>query len=263
MNSSDLDARLDVAVQVIRAAGSLARDFYLRRDELSIEQKGLQDLVSTADREVEALIRAQLTRAFPGDAFLGEEEGGSEAPLLWVIDPIDGTSNFLRGIPYWCVVLAFVVDGVTELGLTYDAVHDELFVARRGRGSKRDGAPIATSGRTSATEACLGLSYSFKTPPEEYEKLVACMLEHRLDHRRMGSSALSLCHVADGRLDGLLCLSCNSWDVLAGLILVEEAGGLATAYRSGHTLLDRRAVAAVTPGLAGVIKEISSIPLGA
>ncbi len=263
MDSSELDARLDAAVDVIRAAGSRARDFYLRRDELSVEQKGLQDLVSIADREVEALIRAQLGQAFPDDAFLGEEEGGREAPQLWVIDPIDGTSNFLRGIPYWCVVLAFVVDGVTELGLTYDAVHDELFVARRGQGAKRDGAPITVSGRTSPTEACFALSYNFKTPPEDYEELLAGMLSHRLDHRRMGSSALSLCHVADGRLDGLLCLNCNSWDVLAGLILVEEAGGLATVYRKGHTLLDRRAVAATTPGLADVVTSISNIPLGA
>ena len=88
------------------------------------------------------------------------------------------------------------------------------------------------------------------------------MLSHRLDHRRMGSSALSLCHVADGRLDGLLCLNCNSWDVLAGLILVEEAGGLATVYRKGHTLLDRRAIAATTPGLADAVTAISNIPLG-
>ncbi len=261
MNPSDVDARLNAAVQVIRAAGSRARDHYSRRDELGIEQKGLQDLVSAADRDVEALIRAEIGRSFPGDAFLGEEEGGQEAPLLWVIDPIDGTANFLRGIPYWCVVLAFAVDGVTELGLTYDVVHDELFVARRGRGASRNGTRIKVSGRATASEACLGLSYNFKTPAEDYEHLLAGMLAHRFDHRRMGSSALSLCHVADGRLDGLLCLNCNSWDVLAGLILVEEAGGRATVYREGQTLLDRRAVAAMTPGLADIATALSGIPL--
>jgi myo-inositol-1(or 4)-monophosphatase len=257
----DLDARLAFAREVTREAGRLARAHFERRLELAIEAKGLQDLVSEADRAVEALIRRRLAERFPADGVLGEEEGGALAPALWVIDPIDGTANFLRGLPYWGTVVAFAVDGEAELGLTHDPVHDELFWARRGHGAFRDEVPIRVSDRPPES-ACVGLSYSFKTPAGAYRDLVAGLLEARLDHRRMGSSALSLCHVADGRLEALACLSCNSWDVLAGLLLVAEAGGRATRYTAdGFTLLDRRAVLASAPQLEGLVSRASGLAL--
>lgn len=260
MTDLDLDRRLAVATDAVRAAGAIALRHFKARDALVIESKGLQDLVSEADRAAEAEIRRRLGAAFPNDGILGEEEGGALADRLWVIDPIDGTANFLRGMPYWCVVLAFAVNGHPVLGLTLDPVHDELFVARAGGGTARNGVPVEVADRA-AHEACVGLSYSFKGEGGRYERLLAGLFEHRLDHRRMGSSALTLCHVADGRLDAMVCPSCNSWDVLAGLLLVQEAGGLASDYAEGATLLDRRAVAASAPKIAATVGSIAGLSL--
>lgn len=261
MNDRELDLRLAAAAEVIRAAGRRAAALSGDRERLGVERKGLQDLVSLADREAEALIRERLGALFPGDGFLGEEQGGVLSERMWVIDPIDGTANFVRGIPYWCSVIAYVVDGRTELALTYDAVHDELFTARRGHGARRNGTPIEVSGAKRGEEACVGLSYTYKTDPRAYRSLVSGLLDERFDHRRMGSSALSLCHVADGRIDALVSLHCASWDVIAGLLTVREAGGLATDWTDGATLLDQRAVAAATPGIAPLIERASNIPL--
>jgi myo-inositol-1(or 4)-monophosphatase len=260
MDDRDLDARLEAARETLREAGRLALDYFAKREELVIEAKGLQDLVSIADRNVEELIRERLGAAFPGDEFLGEEHGGGIAPHLWIIDPIDGTANFLRGMPYWSCTLAFAVDSEAMLGLTYDPVHDELFWARKGHGTYRNGKRVEVSTR-GPSEACVGLSYSFKTPPEDYEALIRGLLADNLDHRRMGSAALSLCHTADGRLDALVCLTTNSWDVLPGLLLVTEAGGIATRYTDGCTLLERRSAAAASPAVVEMVERASGIRL--
>ncbi|MDX6751299.1 inositol monophosphatase [Geminicoccaceae bacterium 1502E] len=261
MTDRDLALRLAAASDVIRAAGRRAAALSGDREKLGVENKGLQDLVSVADKKAEALIRERLGALFPGDGFLGEEEGGEISERMWVIDPIDGTANFVRGIPYWCSVIAYVVEGRTELALTYDAVHDQLFTARRGHGAFRDGRPIRASAVAGGEEACIGLSYTYKTPPAIYGELVSNLLAEKVDHRRLGSSALTLCHVADGRLDGLVCPSCSSWDVIAGLLTVEEAGGRATDYTDGATLLDRRAVAAAAPGIAPLVERASGIAM--
>lgn len=258
---TDLDRRQEVATRVAQAAGRLARDFFDRRHELAIERKGMQDLVSIADKSVEELIRRELGAAFPDDAFLGEEGGGGEAPRLWVIDPIDGTANFLRGLPYWCCVIAYVVDGVTELAFTMDPIHDELFVARRGRVATRNGRPIQVSGRDQANESCIGLSFNFKIPGERYVSLIDGLYRGGFDHRRMGSSALALCHVADGRLDGAVIPLCSSWDVIAGLLTVEAAGGLATRWTDGCSLTDTRGVAAAAPGVAAALERAAEVSL--
>jgi len=114
MSEAELEARLVAARAIVREAGGVALRHFRARDTLTVEQKGPQDLVSRADRESEATIRARLAVAFPDDSVLGEEGGGVEAERLWVVDPIDGTANFLKGLPYWCVALAFVADGATH-----------------------------------------------------------------------------------------------------------------------------------------------------
>ncbi|MCX8099836.1 MAG: inositol monophosphatase [Geminicoccaceae bacterium] len=261
MNERELEARLDAATAIVREAGALALRHFRARERLAIEQKGLQDLVSAADRESEASIRARLTAAFPEDAILGEEQGGTDAPRLWVIDPIDGTANFLKGLPYWCVAMAFVAAGRAQLGLTYDPVHDELFLARRGAGAHRNGTAmrIATRPREAA---CVGFSHNFKTPAEPYLEAMRRLLEAGVDHRRMGSAALSFAHAADGRLDGAIAFRTNAWDVLGGLLLVEEAGGRSTPFLDGRPLLERRTVIAGTPAVTSLLDGIdgASVP---
>jgi myo-inositol-1(or 4)-monophosphatase len=192
---------------------------------------------------------------------LGEEGGGDDAPRTWVLDPIDGTFNFLKGIPCWGVVAAYVVDGRIMLGLTYDPVHDELFTARRGGGAFRNGEPIRVSGNASVDTSCVAFAYSFRQPKETYVDMVEHALSQGFEHRRMGSTAVQLCWVADGRCDGLATLYCASWDVLAGLILVEEAGGRATDFIGDYGLLGKGGIIACTPALATELEAVSGLQL--
>lgn len=261
MMEQELERRFEVAQAAIRAASDRALALWQQRGTLAVELKGLQDLVSHADRELEELLRAHLGREFPDDAFLGEELGGAPADSLWIIDPIDGTANFLRGIPYWSCTLAYVRGGQPLLAFTSDPVHGELFAAFRGRGTTRNGRQVRTSAVADAKRACVGLSYSFKVPPARYLGVVQRLLEAGFDHRRMGSAALSLAHVADGRLDAAFTLHTNSWDVLPGLLLVAEAGGCATDWKDGCGLGENRAAAAAAPGIAALVSELTGIPL--
>lgn len=257
----ELDARLEAAVPAVRAAGRLALDYFNRRGQLAIEHKGQQDLVSVADRAVEDLLRRELGRLFPEDAILGEEGGGGDEPRSWVLDPIDGTFNFLKGIPCWGVVAAYVAGGQVQIGITYDPVHDEMFTARRGGGAFRNGEPIRVSGNTGVDTSCVAFAYSFKQPQETYVGLVKAALEQGFEHRRMGSTAIQLCWVADGRCDGIATLLCSSWDALAGLILVEEAGGRATDFVRDYGLLGKGGIIACTPALAPELEAASGLKL--
>ena len=139
-------------------------------------------------------------------------------------------------MPYWSVALAYLVDGRAEVAVTYDPVHDELFWARRGTGAYRDERAIRASDRADPKQAVIGSTFTFKMAIEDYVRLVEGILRAGADHRRMGSTALMMCHVADGRLDGCATLYCNSWDVIGGLLLVQEAGGAASDFLAGASL---------------------------
>ena len=261
-----LDLRLLAACAIVREAGQLAHDYFLRRESLEIEFKGKQDLVSVADRAVEDVIRAHLARAFPEDDVIGEEGGFANdrgGDRVWVIDPIDGTSNFLRGVPYWTVALAYVVDGRTEIAVTFDPVHDELYAARRGHGATRNGRRIQVSGRTDPGRCAIGTAFSFKASTEGYLGLIDEVLRSGLDHRRLGSSALMLCHVADGRLDGVAMIYCHAWDVVGGLLLVEEAGGVANDFLADAGLTVPGPAFAGTPALRPTLESLSGVQAAA
>jgi myo-inositol-1(or 4)-monophosphatase len=263
MTLHELDAQLAAATPIVRDAGALALDYFRNRATLAIEHKGQQDLVSVADRHVEDLLRERLAAAFPGDAVLGEEGGGDDcAERTWVLDPIDGTFNFLKGIPCWGVVAALVVNGRIELGLTYDPVHDEMFTARRGGGTHRNGVPVRVSGNAGVDTSCLAVAFSFRQPIADYVAMVDTALDQGFEHRRCGSTAIQLCWVADGRADAFVTQYCSAWDCLAGLILVEEAGGVATDFVADHGLLGKGGVAACTPGLATQIEALAKLSLG-
>jgi myo-inositol-1(or 4)-monophosphatase len=256
-----LDRRFLAACAAARAAGGLARRHFADRGALRVEQKGPQDPVSIADRAAEALIVAGLGAAFPGDGFLGEEGGGQEAgkmaDRLWVIDPIDGTANFVRGLSEFCVSLAYVEDGVPQIGVIYAPMSDELFAARRGRGATCNGVPMAVSGCGVLAEAMVGLSYSVALPAGAFLHVMDRMLAAGCEFRRPGSTALGLAYVAAGRLDAFWTARTRSWDVLAGLVLVREAGGVASDFPGGDGLLEKAAAlgsnAALHPLLAPLL----------
>lgn len=256
MNDHELAQRLAFAKIITCQAGKAAKEYFDNRADLTIEFKGKQDFVSHADRAVETIIRDGLAQSWPDDGVFGEEHGGTQADPCWIIDPIDGTANFLRGLPYWCVTIAFVMGGQTVLGVTYDPVHDELYWAQKGAGAWRNNQRIDVSARATLANGCVGLAFTFKQQPESYIACVTKLLAAGIDHRRLGSSALLLAHTADGRFDGMIANYVNSWDVLAGLLLVEEAGGLATNFLAAQSLNEPQGVLAGTHAAWPELKKL-------
>ena len=258
-----LDARYEFLLRLARDAGKLAHDFWIRRGTLTVESKGPQDLVSAADREVEAFIRGEIARAFPDDNFLGEETVGlftGGAERVWVVDPIDGTHNFLRGIAFWNVSIAYVENGVRTLGVVYDPPHDELFHARRGAGAWRLNSQgdvrMATAGTTRLAGAMIAIGHSDRWPEPRYLELRKSLMDASASFRNFGAAALQLAHVADGRLDGYVEFELSSWDAMAGLLLVEEAGGRVAPFPGRDGLTVRAPVVAATAGIAAPLSAL-------
>lgn len=258
MDRTELDARLRVAEATIREAGKLASEHFARRASLVIDRKGAQDLVSIADRECEALIVDRLSGAFPQDGVLGEEGAsrGLDAPAVWVIDPIDGTYNFLTGVPFWCVSIGLVVRRESVLGLIYHPAADELFVATKGGGAFVNGTPMRVSGETDLTRARMGLGFSYRNPIERHVRTVDALLSAGCEYCRLGSGALGLAYTAAGRVDGYFESHLNAWDAAAGLCLVSEAGGFVNDFLAGEGLTRGSEMLAVTPGLEEPIKRL-------
>ncbi len=179
---------------------------------------------------------------------------------MWVIDPIDGTANFLRGIPSWSVSIAYVADGEIEIGIVDDPVADELFAARRGHGATRNGTSIRVSGCADLTTATVGLGFSYRRPVADYVTVMRRLLEAHCEYRRMGSAAIGLAYVADGRFDGYWEAHVNSWDTLAGLVLVREAGGWVNDFLAGDGLAQGNVVQACTPGILESLAALTSTP---
>jgi myo-inositol-1(or 4)-monophosphatase len=242
-----------------REAGAMALDFWRRRDELVVEMKGPQDFVSFADRAVEDMIRAAVGREFPDDAFLGEEtsagfEGSDDH--LWIVDPIDGTHNFLRGIPYWNVSIAFVEHGVRTLGAICDPVAGDVFHAMRGHGAWRNDARLRTSTTAELPGAVVCVGHHDRWPDYRYLELRRAFMDRNIAFRNFGCAALQLAHVAEGRYDAYVELELSSWDAMAGLLLVEEAGGRAWPFPGPDGLRARSIVVASASGIAEPLFEL-------
>lgn len=251
MKADEIEIRYWAAQGVAREAGRLAAEAYHRRSELAIERKGTQDLVSEADRACEDRIVGALQQLFPEDGFLGEERGTKNpgAKAIWIIDPIDGTANFLRGIPLWCVSLGLVADGEFVIGVIYNPVTEELYAARRGKGATLNGRKIEVSQATSLEESRLGIGYSYRRPPAPHAEAVKALLDAHCEYSRLGSGALGLAFTADGRLEGYWESHINAWDVAAGLCIVKEAGGRVSDFLSGNGLTEGNEVLVSNPHL--------------
>lgn len=259
-------ARLEAAAALAREAGALARQRFAERPEtLELSFKGRQDYLSRTDAEVEALLRRGFAARFPQDSFFGEEEGGSLAGDAWVVDPIDGTSNFVRGIPHFCISIAHI-EGVApdrrvSVGVIYDPVRDELFAAARGGGATLNGRPLRVSGLDDLTVATVEAGWSSRVPNARWLGLVGDLMAAGASVKRSGSGALGLAYVAAGRLDAYCELHINAWDCLAGLLLVEEAGGRTGDFLAGDGLTAGNPVLAATPGVADAVGRIAGIPI--
>ena len=254
----ELEERAVVGRAAIREAGEMAVDFYARRHSLPVEQKGAQDLVTEADRSCEALIVRRLTAAFPNDSLLCEESGlRKRGPLLWAIDPIDGTANFVRGISHWCISIA-LLDGPRPLmGLIFDPIADETFSAVAGSGAFLNDRAIGVTGETEIANARIGVGFSYRRPVASHARDIERLLEAGCEYSRLGSGALGMAYTAAGRFDGYWERHINAWDVAAGVIIVHEAGGRTNDFFSGGEGLTKgNEILAATPDLYSRFQEI-------
>jgi myo-inositol-1(or 4)-monophosphatase len=261
LDEAELDRREAFCRQIALSAGALALRGFRDRNVEDIGMKGPQNFLTETDAAVERHIRERTAAAFPDDGFLGEETGGTVRPRTWVVDPIDGTANFARRVPHFCVAIAFVSGDQIELSATYNPVADELHFARRGRGATLNDRPILVAPTLRFDVACVELGWSNRLPNEAYLVALARILALGANVRRSASGALGLAYVADGRSDAYAELHMNPWDCLAGLLLVSEAGGLVGPYLRNEGLAKGGPVLAVAPGIAIGMSEAVGIAL--
>ena len=247
---STLEARAEFAGRLAREAGALAGRYFLGELAFEIESKGeRQDWVSAADHAVERHIREALAGQFPDDSMLGEEDGGDVSDHVWVVDPIDGTLNFVHGMRYWCVSIAYIVHGVRQVGAIYDPSQDELFLAAAGMGARCNGAPISVSNCTSLTRALISQGYVHRHDLETHLSLRRALLAAGAAVKDPGAGALMLAHVAAGRFDAFYEPHMHPWDAAAGLLLIAEAGGRVLHYPGPQGLREGGEVLASAPAL--------------
>lgn len=232
---------------LIRLLGQEAKQ--LRDNGLTVEKKARQDFVSQADVYVETELRAWLKKARPQDGLLGEERGLEPgADGVWVIDPIDGTTNFILGMDYWCISVAYVRNNTIELGIIYAPDRDEFFFAEAGKGAFLNGQRLTLS-EPDPDAVVLGVGRSTRTTPRQYAQVVETLLEQGIEHRRFGAGALMLAHVAAGQVHGYFERHLNSWDALAGLVLIKEAGGMHNDFLANEGLTQGNRAWAATPAV--------------
>jgi len=256
---TELRNRCARAVEIVQAAGRIGMDYFRRRESLDIELKGHLDFVSEADREVEAAIRAALAESFPGDSVVGEEHAPQEGSsgFTWVIDPIDGTANFVAGIPVWCVVLAGVQGGRTIVAAIHDPNSGETFSAWRGGGMSVNGTALDLAARSGLGDGTVGVGLSNRSSRESVLAVIAALLEERARFFRNASGALSLAYVAAGRLIGYVEEHMNAWDCLAGQLLVEEAGGGVETQDADAMIAEGGRVVVGAPGVFPALVRIA------
>lgn len=249
---------VNVMVKAARAGGNILLRHMHRLDALNVVEKQRMDYASEVDGLAEAEIVKELKRANPGYAILGEEGGaqGEHYRYTWVIDPLDGTSNYLHGIPHWCVSIALVDNGEPVHGVIFDPLRNELFTATRGGGAVLNDKKIRVSERKDIAGAMLITGF----PPRERSRLaphldcVRALMAEAEDVRRTGSAALDLAYVAAGRVDGYFEAGVQPWDIAAGVLLVREAGGRVCDYVGRAPARMDIAKAAGTQVLAGNVK---------
>jgi myo-inositol-1(or 4)-monophosphatase len=256
--SSDASQREEFAVDLARRAGELGLKYFRALDKLTIESKGHQDLVSEADRDVETFIRAALHDAYPDDGVIGEEHAPTKGAsgFDWVIDPIDGTANFVRGIPAWTVVIAGARAGVTEVAVIHEPSTGETFHGHLGGGAFLNGRPIKTSSLANLGEGSVGTGFSNRREARNIVPFIDDLVQQGGVFYRNASGALMLAYVASGRLLAYVDEHMNAWDCLAGLLLVEEAGGR-IVKPDPKTVLTQGTV--VIAGCTGVFNRIEAM----
>lgn len=261
----EIERRLQFAKTAAVEAGRLGRSYFARIEELTIISKGHQDMVSEADRNLETLLREAIAANFPGDGIVGEEHGTASgtSKYTWVLDPIDGTANFVNGIPAWCVVVACVTPDQTVVGVIHDPNAGETFWSAKGQGAFVNDRPIWTSPSRTLSSGSVGVGISNRTPWQPTAALIGTLLEAGGLYFRNASGALMLAYVAAGRLIAYCEEHMNAWDCVAGLLLVREAGGITNAVPMEEMLQHGGRVVAATSAIYPLLERLTDQAFGA
>lgn len=262
---------VNIALRAARKAGDIIAQATERVDLIRIEEKERNDFVTNIDRASEEEIVSQLKRAFPNDHIVGEESGlikgdNAEADTTWYIDPLDGTTNFVRGIPHFAVSIAAITKGRIEHAVVYDPIRREEFTASRGRGASVNGRRLRVSNHGEFSGALLGTGIPYRVSQQpfmqDYLKCIEHFAEQGSGIRRAGSASLDLAYVAAGRLDAFWEYALRPWDIAAGILLITEAGGLVSDFKGGETHFDSGNIVCGNPKLFKELLKVVNRNLG-
>ncbi|OJX33801.1 MAG: inositol monophosphatase [Burkholderiales bacterium 68-12] len=260
--SSNLHPMLNVAIKAARAAGAIINRAALDVESVRISQKQINDFVTEVDHASEQAIIETLLTAYPGHGILAEESGSQhgakDSDYVWIIDPLDGTTNFIHGFPVYCVSIALAFKGKIEQAVVYDPTRNDLFTATRGRGAFLNERRIRVSKRTQLKSCLIATGFPFR-PGDNFKNYLAMMgdvMQRTAGLRRPGAAALDLAYVAAGYTDAFFETGLSSWDVAAGSLLVTEAGGLIGNFTGEADFMDQRECLAGTPRIYGQLVQI-------
>ena len=249
---------LNIGVRAARSAGKVIIRAFEQLDKVEIESKGTNDFVTSVDISAEEAIVETIQKSYPNHTIIGEECGliqGSDNDFQWIIDPLDGTTNFLKGIPHFAVSIALKVKGKLDQAIIYDPIRGELFTASRGKGAQLNSTRIRVKNHKelNGTIIATGFPFKHKQHTNAYLEMFKTLFTKASDMRRAGSAALDLAYVAAGRVDGFFEIGLKPWDTAAGELMVIEAGGLVTDFVGGHNQMNSGNIVAASPRL---LKEI-------
>lgn len=255
-----MDALLNVAIMAARHGGDTLIRNLPKLDKIKVEQKGRNDFVSEADRAAEAAVIHTIQRHYPDHAILAEESGAQgDSDTLWIIDPLDGTTNYLHGFPVFSVSIGVKIKGRLEHGVVYDPLRQEIFSATQGQGAQLDGRKIRVSGNKDLQRALLGTGFPYRQTNEElgpYMNMLTKAIKETSGIRRAGSAALDLCYVAAGRLDAFWETGLATWDIAAGTLIIREAGGIISGLDGSEDFLDSGHVLTGTPRIYAALAKL-------
>ena len=258
---------VNIAIRAARRAGEIMVRQLNRLDTLEVVEKGRNDFVTQVDRQAEEAIIEIIHDHYPEHAIIAEESGASgEHSVQWIIDPLDGTTNFMHGFPVFSVSIAVMEDGELQHGVVYDPLRQEIFSASRGQGAQLDGRKIRVSKQSSLRGALIATGFPYRMAEEHIDLYLGMLRKVMLETagvRRPGSAALDLCYLAAGRVDGFWELGLSKWDIAAGALIIREAGGRISDFRGTDAFLESGNVVGGTPKVyAGLSKLLAPIAKG-
>jgi myo-inositol-1(or 4)-monophosphatase len=262
--SQALNPMLNIAVKAARAAGAIINRASLDLDILHVNTKAPNDFVTEVDQAAERVIIETLLTAYPGHGILaeesGREHGAKHSEYLWIIDPLDGTTNFIHGFPVYAVSIALAHRGVVQQAVVYDPARNDLFYASKGRGAFLNDRRLRVSRRTRMQDALIGTGFPFRRGDnfKRYMKMFEEVMQSCAGLRRPGAAALDLCYVAAGYYDGFFETGLNPWDIAAGALMITEAGGLIGNFTGEADYLYQREVVAGSPKIYGQLVQMLS-----